>query len=353
MLAMGFVAGSALSAELPAQNRGKQAEPRLLNPSTVLKTGRTSVSVGTEGAGPAMIGYPKASVLDARGNVYVLDDANFTVRAFDPHGKLISTVGRNGRGPGDLSQPYSIAHDGDSLLYLADQLTGLSVYSARNGQLRYLRTMLTSIGIKDVCVARGRLFVAMSRDDKVVHEISPQGEVLQSFAPIFGLDSNEVIREWSRTGSGIKMTCDSETGGVAVLYSDGNTRIYTLSGAMRWRGTLPGFQGSKITGDLRTRGTSMTFPKHALTSVLIAGPYVVVQAFEVVYGPRQRPLSGPRLQREVTAVLTWVLSKSNGAVLAHGKWGPALADVRGNVALAFEEDPFPRVWAMPLEANVR
>lgn len=352
MLAIGFLAGTSWSAELRAQNRGKPAEVRLPNPSTLLKMGRTSVSVGTEGAGPAMIGYPKASVLDASGNVYVLDDANFTVRAFDPRGKLISTVGRNGRGPGDLSQPYSIAHDGDSLLYLADQLNGLSVYSARNGQLRYLRTMLTTTRPGGVCVVRGRVFVAMGLNDKVVHEISPKGAVLQSFAPTFGLDSNKVVREWGRVAPGNVVRCD-ESGGIAVRYLDGDIRFYELDGTMRWRSKLPAFQGGRVMGDLRDGSINASFAKHVLTSLVPVGPYVVVQAFDVVYGPRQRPLSGPRLQREVTAVLTWVLSKSNGAVLAHGKWGPALADVRGDIALAFEEDPFPRVWAMPIQAIAR
>ncbi len=353
IVAIGYVAGTASSAELAAQNRGKPAEPRLPNPSSLLKTGRTSVSVGTEGAGPAMIGYPKASVLDASGNIYVLDDANHTVRAFDLRGNLLSTVGRNGRGPGDLSQPYSIAHDGDSLLYLADQLNGLSVYSARNGQLRYLRTMLTTSRPGDVCVARGRLFVAMALNDKVVHEVSPRGEVLQSFAPTFGLDSNKVVREWGRTAPGIALHCEKESDGITIRYIDGDLRLYALNGTMRWRAKLPSFQGGRVMGDLRDGSINATFPKHILSSLVAVGSYVVVQAFDVEYGPRQRPLGGPRLQREVNAVLTWVLSKSNGAVLAFGKWGPALADVRGNVALAFEEDPFPRVWAMPLEAIVR
>ena len=59
-----------------------------------------------------------------------------TVAVFDSAGRLMSTIGRNGHGPGDLSGPrYAVVTPGDSLLVL--DLARLSLF-APNG--KFVRT---------------------------------------------------------------------------------------------------------------------------------------------------------------------------------------------------------------------
>lgn len=193
ILAMIIVASAVPNATPVHAERRPAPAPQLPNPGTLLRAGRATNSIGTDSAGPSMIGFVRAAVQDGRGNIYVLDDANFPLRAFDRSGKLLSTVGRNGRGPGDLSQPNGLAHDGDSLLYVSDRNNGISVYSAGNGPLRFRRALFTDARPGGVCAARGRVYVAMAVGDQLVHEISANGRVLLSFAPILGADSAAIL----------------------------------------------------------------------------------------------------------------------------------------------------------------
>src|SRR5215218_6303631 len=46
------------------------------------------------------------------GRYYVLDGMSNAVRVFDRTGRLLSTIGREGRGPGELSEPMALAFAG-------------------------------------------------------------------------------------------------------------------------------------------------------------------------------------------------------------------------------------------------
>jgi hypothetical protein len=57
---------------------------------------------------PALVG------VDGRGNLHVLDGGNHRVAIFDPHGRPLRTLGREGGGPGELEIPLTmdVAPDG-------------------------------------------------------------------------------------------------------------------------------------------------------------------------------------------------------------------------------------------------
>jgi len=42
---------------------------------------------------------------DANGNVYVLDNGNYRIQVFDPSGKFVRSMGREGEGPGEMKLP--------------------------------------------------------------------------------------------------------------------------------------------------------------------------------------------------------------------------------------------------------
>ncbi|NIM11500.1 MAG: 6-bladed beta-propeller [Candidatus Aminicenantes bacterium] len=52
---------------------------------------------------------PKSIAVDADKSVYICDWHNNCIRVFDYSGKYFRTIGRKGRGPGDVFGPYSIA----------------------------------------------------------------------------------------------------------------------------------------------------------------------------------------------------------------------------------------------------
>ena len=45
---------------------------------------------------------------DPDGNIYVLDSGNFRIQKYDTRGNYLTTFGKQGRGPGEFRDPFSI-----------------------------------------------------------------------------------------------------------------------------------------------------------------------------------------------------------------------------------------------------
>lgn len=69
----------------------------------------------------AMIATVRGIVVDAAGIVYVLDQGNNRLVAFNPDGSLRWSVGREGEGPGEFNGAFGMVSDGDSTLYISNQ----------------------------------------------------------------------------------------------------------------------------------------------------------------------------------------------------------------------------------------
>jgi len=55
----------------------------------------------TFGRGPAI-------AVDNQGGIYVLDDKNIHIKAFDAQGTYLRTIGRKGQGPGEIGSPFDV-----------------------------------------------------------------------------------------------------------------------------------------------------------------------------------------------------------------------------------------------------
>lgn len=86
------------------------------------ETGATSVDFRTiQRAGPPFH-YPTNVAIAPDGAVYVADGyGNARVHKFAPDGRLLSSWGEPGAGPGQFRIPHGIATDGDGIIYVADR----------------------------------------------------------------------------------------------------------------------------------------------------------------------------------------------------------------------------------------
>lgn len=64
--------------------------------------------------------YPYGIVIDKNDKVYISDLSNFNVKVFGREGKYIRTIGRKGRGPGDLIGPGPISIAPDGMLWVGE-----------------------------------------------------------------------------------------------------------------------------------------------------------------------------------------------------------------------------------------
>jgi sugar lactone lactonase YvrE len=64
--------------------------------------------------------YPSDVVMDAAGNIYVLDTGNTRIQKFGPEGKYLATIGRKGQGPGEFIMPDGLDIDRNGNLVVSD-----------------------------------------------------------------------------------------------------------------------------------------------------------------------------------------------------------------------------------------
>lgn len=81
--------------------------------------------IGQEaGDGPDVFGRVGDIELDNDGNVYVLDRSGRVVQVFDEDGVFLRTIGRRGRGPGELENPVAVGWGPEGYLWIVDPGNG-------------------------------------------------------------------------------------------------------------------------------------------------------------------------------------------------------------------------------------
>ncbi len=60
--------------------------------------------------------HPSAIVQDGEGNVYIADYAAHHIKKFDSVGKFLAILGREGQGPGEFNQPYTLTFSNGRLV---------------------------------------------------------------------------------------------------------------------------------------------------------------------------------------------------------------------------------------------
>ena len=73
-----------------------------------------------DGGGPDVFAFPAALEAAAAGRLYVLDAQAAQVRVFGPDGTHVRSLGRQGQGPGELSQPIGFALAPDGAVWVVD-----------------------------------------------------------------------------------------------------------------------------------------------------------------------------------------------------------------------------------------
>lgn len=90
--------------------------------------------------GPELFGEAWDVELDQLGRVYVLDRLAKAVRVFDREGRFVRSLGREGEGPGEFSNPFGLAWDRDGNLWVVDvHLRRYSVFDTAGVHLREYR----------------------------------------------------------------------------------------------------------------------------------------------------------------------------------------------------------------------
>ena len=81
--------------------------------------------IGDDGEAPSeyLFAYPHIVRTDSKGNIYVKDGRRADIRVFDAHGQYLATIGKRGKGPGEMLEIFGMHVDGEDRLIIADRLS--------------------------------------------------------------------------------------------------------------------------------------------------------------------------------------------------------------------------------------
>ena len=88
------------------------------------REGQVTLTLGTldkGGAGPTQLRSPDDLVFDSKGLIYVADAGNKRIAKFDAGGKYLAEWGKGGKEPGQFSTAHGLAIDSKDRIYVADR----------------------------------------------------------------------------------------------------------------------------------------------------------------------------------------------------------------------------------------
>jgi len=85
-------------------------------------------------AGVIRIYRPGRFIVDAQGTIYIEDDSDMSIKAFDPQGRYLRTIGRKGNGPGEFGRIADMAVLPDGRLLVTDFETRRTSFFGPDGR---------------------------------------------------------------------------------------------------------------------------------------------------------------------------------------------------------------------------
>ena len=132
---------------------------------------------------------------DKDGNQYVLDSGNHHVKKFDNNGTFITSIGRQGQGPGEISRAFSFNMDENEYLVIDDRGSLEFDYFTRDG--KYL-TSVKSFG-RNLSQEHFSKLILLSSGEYVIQNLPDNNtEEFNSLLAILDSDGN-IMRKIGKT----------------------------------------------------------------------------------------------------------------------------------------------------------
>ncbi|MCC7003975.1 MAG: 6-bladed beta-propeller [Gemmatimonadaceae bacterium] len=331
-IARGLLALAALApAALAAQSRFEF--PRL---------GAVKLELGEESEpAPDLFSTIRAVAFDRVGRIYVLDTGDHSVRMFASNGKFIGRAGRAGRGPADFAYPHTMLHDGDSTLFVVDEINGIAEFRTDASGLHYVRSVGADLFPRSTCTLGTRFVVGGYKDDKMVHIVDRDAIAQASFGEGFNRDTSEAVRTRANRQA-VSVRCDERNGRIVLAECCGaGIRSYSASGELLWSARLPDYQGVRYSGNAKSVsefwGSDFTESIHLMSDTVAL---VQVKRIKRLPGGVGR---GRRAAIETVSVTSHAIDLRSGRVMATTKALPLMMAIGGGVAAVVSEDPYPRI----------
>lgn len=314
------------------------ALPRDQWPPALSEAARSVVIGALDSPAVQVFGSIEMVALDPLGRVFVLEQRSSEVRAFAIDGSHLFTVGRPGRGPGELTNPLSITFTGDGSLLVGDLSRQLHLFVPDSQGLAWRRSIRTQVSANALCVMGRRVFVHGVNLEHL-HALSVydlDGRFEQSFADVYRSPSPIINYTLSKG----RLACDPKAGRLyfAPISGLGEVSAFDTAGRALWVTRIEDF----LPTDLFEVGSGygVQVPERGFTSVetltLLDSTHVLLQ---VAYRTRKSIADA----LEFASLASFLLDARTGQGRSLGQSLPPIVAVGAGVRVAAQDDPFPRV----------
>jgi hypothetical protein len=144
------------------------------------------LSIGTEPDEDYLFYRIKDIQVDGVGNIYVLDSGNNRVQVFNSQGMYLRTIGKEGRGPGELNAPNRLQADETGNIYVTDRSRKIVVFDKAgrhiDKDIHLLDYLLDFYLDSDKCVW-GKFF-SPGTETHLIRKLTPAGRIEKTLAEI-------------------------------------------------------------------------------------------------------------------------------------------------------------------------
>jgi hypothetical protein len=127
--------------------------------------------------------------VDSQNNIYVLDSGNHRVQKFDKDGNYLQTIGRKGQGPGEFMRPINILLDAQGNIYVLE-LRKLNLFDSKGNFIKsfVLPTFIMGFAAGPEGNIIGHGFISTPKAQNFgVMLINPEGKITKTIAEYLGI----------------------------------------------------------------------------------------------------------------------------------------------------------------------
>ena len=192
-------------------------------------------------------------VRDFYENLYVLDRGNYRIQKYDKNGKYIMTIGREGEGPGEFSNPVRLQIDSEENLYVGD--TGCIMVFTNNGkEIKIIRLSMarsfhrTHAGNILTPTSRSKRVASenVAKDTRLICLHDNDGNLIKEFGELKDYGD----RDYTRYGNNFVMSLDSDDNLYIAFRNQNRIEKYSHAGELIFRAERP--LNYKLTHEMET-----------------------------------------------------------------------------------------------------
>jgi hypothetical protein len=323
---------------IPVTTTVRLAGPRS---GTLLEMTRTAIAtIGREdGAEHFLFGEIAAAAMTRSGDVVVVDRRVEDVRLFSARGQFLQQLGRKGQGPGEFRTPHSVLVTPTDEIWISDMQRRLTVFTSSPDGYKLSRTIPVELSIRSMCLLGNDLVAnaVTPSDPYVLRILDAQARPTRSFGTLYTSPNAMINLEFAQG----RIACDNAND--LIVYASpatiGEVRAYRRDGQPVWRVAIDGLLNNIISD---TEGGGLSVERSAsgahtlLTLLAVPGVGIVVQY-------AHRTPEQMKANEMGSSIVTIVIDPRTGGATLSSDALPRLGAVSTTHALAFLEDPTPRI----------